>query len=383
MIYPPLDHFTWLLAALLIGACVGSFLNVVIYRLPLGLSVNHPRRSFCPSCNKPISAFNNIPLVSWLRLRGRCAGCDSRIPFRYFAVELLTCVLFAAAWAVVVNWAGSDIPTIAHLTIIPVWLMIAVFIAIAFIDAEHMIVPLELTVLGTVSGVLASFLLPRLPDLAGLSAGEFAGKWDGLIQSSLGWAVGFFGLWAIVLGGKMVFGKFKLEPSEPEPFRLEEPLSEDEELIFEFGSERIPWSEMFFRRSDRLLVEAQNIVADGENYGSGTLTIAETWIELPAGKKIPIEQLKTLEGMATQAVVPREAMGMGDAHIMGMVGAFFGAFGVLFTLFAASIIAIVTAMMSRIGFGVRLPFGPFLVLGAAVWFFGGYHLAQWYLGLLR
>ena len=63
MLYPPLDHWLWLVPAVLLGACIGSFLNVVIYRLPLGLSVNDPKRSFCPQCKKPIPLWLNLPLV--------------------------------------------------------------------------------------------------------------------------------------------------------------------------------------------------------------------------------------------------------------------------------------------------------------------------------
>ncbi|MGH8099857.1 MAG: prepilin peptidase, partial [Chthoniobacterales bacterium] len=86
------------LFAFVFGAAIGSFLNVCIYRLPLDLSINKPRRSFCPNCKEPIPWQQNLPLVSWIVLRGRCARCGARIAFRYFAVELVTALLFLAIW---------------------------------------------------------------------------------------------------------------------------------------------------------------------------------------------------------------------------------------------------------------------------------------------
>src|SRR5678815_2486541 len=91
-------HFLFAAFAFCLGAVVGSFLNVCIYRLPLDLSVNQPRRSFCPSCKKQLTWYQNIPLLSWLFLRGKCANCGTRISFRYFAVELLTALLFLWVW---------------------------------------------------------------------------------------------------------------------------------------------------------------------------------------------------------------------------------------------------------------------------------------------
>ena len=91
-------HFFFGTFAFVLGAVVGSFLNVCIYRMPLDLSVNEPRRSFCPACKKQLKWHQNIPLLSWLFLRGRCANCGSRIAFRYFVVELVTALLFLAVW---------------------------------------------------------------------------------------------------------------------------------------------------------------------------------------------------------------------------------------------------------------------------------------------
>ena len=114
----------------LVGAMVGSFLNVVIHRLPRGESLVSPR-SRCPECEAPVAARDNVPLLSWLVLRGRCRHCRARISPRYPAVELLTAVAFAAV--VVARGPSDDL-----LVQLP---FAAVLIAVAGIDLDHRIVP--------------------------------------------------------------------------------------------------------------------------------------------------------------------------------------------------------------------------------------------------
>ncbi|MDQ3315462.1 MAG: prepilin peptidase, partial [Verrucomicrobiota bacterium] len=118
-------HVLFSVFALLLGAVVGSFLNVCIFRLPRDLSVNEPRRSFCPSCKKQLTWSQNIPLLSWLFLRGRCANCGSRIAFRYIAVELLTALLFLAV-SLCFPWEVA----------IAYWVFVSLLIAGTFIDFE-------------------------------------------------------------------------------------------------------------------------------------------------------------------------------------------------------------------------------------------------------
>lgn len=142
------------------GAGIGSFLNVVIYRLPLGLSVNQPRRSFCPSCKYQIPFYHNIPLLSWLFLRGRCAKCSSTISSRYFWVELLVGLLFYAIfwrfggdWALIREWGPQ---------VLCLWLFVSLLVAGTFIDLEHFILPHEITIGGTVAGLLCALAVPEL-----------------------------------------------------------------------------------------------------------------------------------------------------------------------------------------------------------------------------
>src|SRR5437870_7660073 len=137
--------------AFVLGAAVGSFLNVCIYRLPVDLSINKPRRSFCPACKAPIPWRKNLPLISWLLLRGRCANCGSRIAFRYFAVELLTALLFLAIWQSF-PWQVA----------IAYWVFVSLLIVGTFIDFEHFIIPDRVTIGGIIAGILASLAVPAL-----------------------------------------------------------------------------------------------------------------------------------------------------------------------------------------------------------------------------
>jgi leader peptidase (prepilin peptidase)/N-methyltransferase len=132
------------------GAVVGSFLNVVIHRLPLGESLVHPR-SRCPSCGTQIAGYDNIPIVSWLVLRGRCRHCKAPISPRYPAVELLTAVAFAA----VVLVGGLDDDLVLELP------FVAALIALAGIDYDHKLLPNRIVYPLAVWGLVATVLVDR------------------------------------------------------------------------------------------------------------------------------------------------------------------------------------------------------------------------------
>jgi leader peptidase (prepilin peptidase) / N-methyltransferase len=119
----------------LLGAAIGSFLNVVVYRLPRGESLVAPG-SHCPSCDAPIAFYDNVPVVSWLVLRGRCRHCGAPISARYPLIELGTGLAFAAVALV----RGVDLDLIVELP------FVAVLIAVAAIDLEHRIVPNRIVV---------------------------------------------------------------------------------------------------------------------------------------------------------------------------------------------------------------------------------------------
>jgi leader peptidase (prepilin peptidase)/N-methyltransferase len=138
-----------LLAAGLFGLCVGSFLNVVIYRLPLGQSLVSPP-SRCRKCGYSLRWFDNIPVVSWLLLRGRCRQCGVGVSWQYPLVELITGALF-----VLVVWLTPMGPLVASRL-----MLVCMLIALFGIDLEHQILPNSITLPGIVIGLLFSLIAP-------------------------------------------------------------------------------------------------------------------------------------------------------------------------------------------------------------------------------
>ena len=138
----------------LLGLAFGSFLNVCIYRLPLGLSVVSPR-SACPGCKHTIAFYDNVPVLSWLVLRGRCRRCKTRISARYLSIELLTGLLFLGCYA----YSGLTLATLKYCV------FGFLLLGLIFTDAETKLLPDKLTLPGLALGVLFSLLIP-LNDVA-------------------------------------------------------------------------------------------------------------------------------------------------------------------------------------------------------------------------
>lgn len=131
----------------LMGALIGSFLNVVIHRVPLKLSIASPP-SACPNCQQRVRPYDNIPIVSWLLLRGKCRDCGAKISARYPAVEAATAALFALTGLVVTNpWA-----------LVVSLAFVAAMVVVTFIDFDHMIIPDSITLPGMLIALGVAFL---------------------------------------------------------------------------------------------------------------------------------------------------------------------------------------------------------------------------------
>lgn len=369
--------------AFAVGACIGSFLNAAIHRLPRGLKLHEPSRSFCPSCGRTIPLLLNIPLVSWLMLRGRCRWCREPIAFRYFLVELVTALCFLAVWREHFAGPGQGGETARALgVVVTLWVLVALLLAATFIDIEHFIIPDSITLGGTAAGLLASFLLPELHDRGTM--------WGGLLEGAAGAALGFVLLWLVVLMGKMLFGKISHRFDEPQPFEISQPGGEEAPIVIRLGEHEYEWHEIFYRSWDRLDMEVTELSIDGEareleGEGSRFRVVPDGF--LLDGEKIDLESVREIRGMLTLAVVPREAMGFGDVKFIALIGAFLGWQAVLFTLFAASVSGAVLGLLQKTLLREQwtrpLPFGPYLAWGAFLWLFTGPAIWLWYLGLLR
>ncbi len=240
--------------SVLFGLVVGSFLNVIITRLPAGKSIVHPR-SQCPQCFSPIVWYDNLPVLSFLFLRGKCRDCRRKIPIQYPVVELLTALLFLA----VVQTKGFSWQIILR-----DWVVFSILISISMIDLKHRIIPDVLSYGGWAFCLITSFFVPDIG-----------------FQSSL-------------IGGVVGFGLF-------------------------FG-----FSWLYFQ------------------------------------------------------LTGRDGMGGGDIKLVGMLGAYLGASSLLTVIFFSSVagslvggIYLLTQKKRGEGLKTAIPYGPFLVLGAFVYYFLG------------
>ena len=349
--------------AFVLGAAIGSFLNVCIHRLPRDLSVNEPRRSFCPACKKSIPWQQNLPLLSWLWLRGKCANCGNRIAFRYFLVELLTAFLFLAVW-LAFPWPIALV----------YWVFVSLLVAATFIDFEHFIIPDEITIGGTVAGVLACLALPALMgEGSRLRAGAYS-----LGAAALGYAL----LWFVLEAGKKAFGKKRIRLETPTPFSW---VREGEDAEFIVGEERGIWSDHFARESDLMLMECSEAQVDARRFENVTLEFHYNRLSI-APDSFPLDEIDRISGIVRELQIPREAMGRGDLKFLAAIGAFLGWRAVLCSIFAGSLagslVGLTSMLLGRREWSAKIPFGPYLALGALIWMFYGTRLVAWYAGLL-
>jgi leader peptidase (prepilin peptidase) / N-methyltransferase len=347
-------HF-WSLCFFALGCIVGSFLNVCIYRMPLELSVVSPP-SHCPHCKYAIPFYLNIPLVTWLALRGRCKNCGALISPRYFIVELLTGVAFLGCW-MEFGVANHPLPSLALTLVYAIFL--AGLICATFIDFEHFIIPDEITLGGIVVGFALSLLLPSLHDTNSIQLA--------LWRSALGILIGAGIIYAILRLGKLLFGRQKLR------------LPPDTIIYFTdtavcLPDKNIPYDEIFYRKSDTIVLHARTVELVDRGYWDVTVRLSPSALQI-GDEKISPDNVAHLEAVSSEITLPREAMGLGDVKFMGAIGAFIGWQGAIFSLMVSSMIGaavgIILILLRKREWSSRMPYGPYIAAAAVIWLFGG------------
>jgi leader peptidase (prepilin peptidase) / N-methyltransferase len=342
-------HF-WSVVFFVLGCMVGSFLNVVIHRLPLGLSVVSPP-SHCPHCKHSIPWYLNVPLLTWLYLRGKCRSCGAPISVRYFLVELLTGIAFLGCWLAF----GRESVFLA----LVYCLLLAGLIAATFIDFEHFIIPDEITIGGMLAGFACSLVLPQLHGTNSLVAS--------MVQSILGIALGAGLIYFILRMGKWLFGRQRLE------------LAADTKIVFTETSvhlpdKEIPYEELFYRKSDVVALHARTVELADRCYKDARVRLSPEKLFIGDEELVP-EQVPHMEAVTAEIVLPREAMGFGDVKFMAAIGAFLGWKAVIFSLMVSSIIGSVVGLaliaLGRRDWSSRLPYGPYIAAAAVIWMFTG------------
>ena len=341
-------HF-WTFFAFLFGATTGSFLNVVIHRMPLGQSVVTPP-SHCPKCQRPIRLWENLPILSWILLRAQCRGCGQSISPRYIAVEALTGALFVAAWL----RFGETSPGGA----VAAAILLAGFTAATFIDFEHFIIPDEITLGGIVAGFLLSMAGPGIHGETTVTAA--------LRDSGLGILVGGGVVYLVLRLGKLLFGRERVEV--PEGGRV---------VLHETGlrlpDRELPYGDVFYRDSDAIQLEGRRVELADRCYPVAEVSLSPKRLKVD-GDVLDPESEPYLAAEAVHLTLPREAMGLGDVKFMAAIGAFLGWKATLFSLMFSSVLGAVVGVgliaVGRQHWSGRLPYGPYIAAAATAWLFG-------------
>lgn len=354
-------HF-WSAVFFCLGSIVGSLLNVCIHRMPRGESIVSPP-SHCPECGYAIPWYLNIPLFTWVYLRGQCANCRTSISPRYFIVELLTGIAFLGCWLAF----GSVSAPLA----LVYCLVLSGFIVATFIDFEHFIIPDEITLGGTVAGFLGSAAVPLLH---GATAPAPA-----LRQSILGLATGAGVIYAILRIAKFFLGrqKLKLDPNTRLRFT---------ETSLHLPDQEIPYEEMFYRKTDYIALEARTVELSDRSYFNVRIRLTPNSLQI-GDETINPETVTFMEVVADHIIVPREAMGLGDVKFMAAIGAFLGWKAVVFSLtlsaFIGATVGIVLIALGKKAWSSRVPYGPYIAVAATVWIFAGERLVNLWFALVN
>ncbi len=329
-----------------LGACIGSFMNVVIYRLPRGLSINKPLRSICPTCGAAIPWYHNIPIISWLVLRGQSVCCKKNISVRYFLVELASTLLFAS-----VAYC-YDYETILAILFISLWTV--GLLGMLVMDWIEMVVHPKIAYVTALCGLTGAALAPQLVEATTYE------PWEGLLWGCVGIFAGYVIFRFVALVGRILFGRREYRFNEDERWILRQ---KGDDICLTIGGREFLWSHVFSDAGGSLTLQGAYVDRISGEVGDIHFTEATICV---CGKEYPLEQYEELSGAAGAVVARRAAMGSGDAWVAMTIGALCGWQGVVFSLVVGSFIGLAMAVIMRVRRGQPMPFGPALILAAYI-----------------
>lgn len=374
----PVPDWIWCVFIFTFGCCIGSFLNVVVYRLPRDKSLVTPPSS-CPACGKNIRFYDNIPLVSWLALGRKCRHCKAPISPRYFIVELLTGSLFMGLFLL---YYRTDVrPSMGSLAD-GRWLvyllhiiLLGAFIAASAIDLEYWVIPLSICWLVTVAGLVASALGVYVIEPSVIRQDQLL-PWATAPVAALaiGAAVGLGISWVLITTGLI---KRSYEPGG-QAADSQDTAKENAQTGSDQPAE--PQEPQFNHRLEacREIIFLVPIVAcaTAAYWIASWIVSVDTWGNFHTQHPAISGLLGSLFGYFVGCGIVwavrvlgtlgfgKEAMGLGDVHLMGAAGAVIGPLPVVVAFFIAPFFGLAWAGCQMFFKKIRqIPYGPFLSLG--------------------
>jgi len=363
-----LPQWVWLIPAFAFGSCIGSFLNVVIYRLPRDKSLVTPP-SACPACNERIRFYDNIPLISWLLLGAKCRYCKARISPRYFVVELLTALLFVAVFVLyfIIEYRriGIEAPGAIGKFLAGGWLvylssviLLSGLLAASVIDLELWVIPLPvcwfLTAVGLITASVGVYVIdPAVVWTYKLWPSASARAAAMTLGAAVGLAISLLLLWAGII---------------KRSYQSETHQESSQEDVPDYPHRREVSKEVLFLLPI-IVCSAGAVWLNQQTPLGGGWWLKFSQVPAIAGF------LGSLSGYfagcgivwATRILgtlgFGKEAMGMGDVHLMGAAGAVIGPVFVVIAFFIAPFFGLIWAGFQMFFKKTRqIPYGPFLSL---------------------
>ena len=387
-----IPNWFWIVFLFAIGCCVGSFLNVVIYRLPRDKSLVRPPSS-CPSCGRHIQFYDNIPLVSWLLLCGKCRYCKARISPRYFVIELLTGLVFVGAFALYFHSGlRHGIPAFLSggwvLYLISV-ILFSSLIASSAIDLEMWIIPLSIcwfaTAAGLIGGAIAPllihpatiryyFLMPMTADLIFVNHTTVASLTTG---ATIG-----LGISLLLLATGLVRKSYdfsKIQKSSENPEKPADSTSQSGSGQASSPQAEVGFNDRFEMFREVLFLLPIIVCALAANQIVNQCPALHQWWLVFSQRPVVEGFMGSLAGYFVGCTIVwatrifgtlafgREAMGLGDVHLMGAAGTVIGPLFIVIAFFVAPFFGLVWAAAQMFSKKTRqIPYGPFLSLGIVV-----------------